>query len=927
MSKYYIGNQQSWEEYLRHATYEDIKGEIRNSSIAERMAILRQTREIVTSRRAMVSKISKGFGSMNNTLKEGFTSIESAIRDTNGTLEELKSSFDYNMALLIDQLQLQNQTTMAMLDKLETIHSTLENPLVTQARELFRIGSERMLKGLLDKALDAFLESAAKDETNFLTQLLIGKLFLYGVNEECNVVDLGRAERHLLSAARYARAESRQLPEASKYEAEALLHAAISYYAMTNREITNGNKDAAQRAIKRAYELASEATRVSPQLSEGHYHKAKFAALIGDGKASAESLETAISIDEGYSVKAQEDKDFRYVRKDISSLFDRLKSKSERKAMRRLRMCEAFLTDWHYPTIEAKTAKQEIKQLIDEAKKCLANESYFDNQDAIRLLQEAEQIFQSLTVHNFALHSLSIHTGRVTSLTFSPNQAYLASGGADSHIHIWLTHDNQHKYTLRGHNHGIADLQFSHDGQALASVDKKGVIKIWNVEDGTLLFDLVDNTPSPVQYMAFSPDDTLLAAGYYDHRVILWRMDDGTPYRVLTGHKSSVDTLVFNQDGALLATGSPDNSAILWDVENGTELHTFFGCSGLANSLLFSPRGDRLIIGANEGSVSFYSLTDGEKVHELEARPGAVSWLSLSPDCTMLATLNFGKALQLWDLQTGKLVHNLKPFSPGVSSVRFSPDGTTLAGNDYQDRSVKLWSTSNGRLLHVIAGSVSCNTFSPDGSFFVTGDETGSLKFWGRAIKKQKDGFEPEIRSSVMDDDWTPPASQATGADDGGAGGAGVPLPESAVGGYEPAPRPERPIQTESHEPVRESGPRRSTATEFHDLVEPAEPAEIESQEELLRRELELLEQQPVHQIDADDLSDFVEVLPDPGNGTIDDEPENGIDADAIGRTPEEQAIIDERIRNQKCYICGDDIGVIARLAGIRVCNKHYFDD
>ena len=66
----------------------------------------------------------------------------------------------------------------------------------------YRIACERLVKGLLDKSLEAFLESARKDDTNFMTHLMIGKLYLYGVNGDINLLNVKKAEFHLRAAAR-----------------------------------------------------------------------------------------------------------------------------------------------------------------------------------------------------------------------------------------------------------------------------------------------------------------------------------------------------------------------------------------------------------------------------------------------------------------------------------------------------------------------------------------------------------------------------------------------------------------------------------------------------------------------------------------------------------------------------------------------------
>jgi hypothetical protein len=197
----------------------------------------------------------------------------------------------------------------------------------------------------------------------------------------------------------------------------------------------------------------------------------------------------------------------------------------------------------------------------------------------------------------------------------------------------------------------------------------------------------------------------------------------------------------------LLATGSPDNSAILWDLTKGTILHTFLGCSGLANCVTFNADDRLLITGANDGSVRFYETQTGRLAHNLPERSGSVSWLTVGPDQKILATINHGSAVQLWDISQGRQLHELKPFSSGVTSLRFSPDGTVLAANDYQDRSVKLWNVRDGKLMHVIAGNLTCSAFNPDGTTLVTGDETGSLRFWGRMVMT-REAYELQVERS-----------------------------------------------------------------------------------------------------------------------------------------------------------------------------------
>ncbi len=897
MFHFYIGSQTRWDKYLKNTTvFKGIRGDIRRSSKKEQVAISEQTQEIVASREVLAKKFAAGFDSINVTIESGFGRLENIINGVGASIDALRASFDYNMALLIEQVQIQSQTMFHLLQRMDAIHSTLENPTLTQAREHYRIGCDRLSKGLLDKAVEAFHESAKKDDANFMTQLMLGKLYLYGVNEECNVLDLKKAEEHLRAAARYAKAEARLLPEASRYAGEALLHASISCYAQANEKVIEGKTAEAQQFLQASFELATQATENYPQLSEGFYHQAKFAALLGDGKTASASLKRAIELDEAYCLKADTDFDFRFVLSDVNQLFRGLRNKSADEVRLKLQKTEALLNEWIYASAEARNAEAEIRRLLSETEAYLARNTYFDNREAINMIQQAEQTFKSLLVHKSVHHTIAAHTSRVNSLAFSSDQATLASGGADGVIHLWRLPENQLAFSLQGHQEAITHLAFSNNGRMLASVDRRGNVKLWHVGTGTLICSLMDGA-TPVHCIAFSPDDSKLAVGGYDRQATVWDVVDGSLIYTLSGHKSSVDTVVFSRDGKLLATGSPDNTAILWEVDTGKLLQTFFGCSGLTNCLAFCANDTQLICGSSDGSVRFYDARDGKLLHTLPERSGTVSWMALSPNSNFLATVHYGKAIQLWDVPNGKLLHNLKPFSPGITSVRFSPDGIILAASDFQDRSVKLWNVQDGKLVHVIAGNLTCAEFSPDGATLITGDETGSLKFWGRMVVT-REAFEASQKRKSMPGGTTP------------AGRAASPRPAPAGAASPSAHRAPAPNVPGAASPAKPNGPTRPN------------PA-VHPKAEGPRQRTEPLQQPAGTRASAQPQTATKTVQQKFGTSTNIDGNPYELELERLLEKQKRQA---EKLEKMgRCLECGKKLGVFAKMWGLKFCKEHGF--
>lgn len=87
------------------------------------------------------------------------------------------------------------------------------------------------------------------------------------------------------------------------------------------------------------------------------------------------------------------------------------------------------------------------------------------------------------------MHTLNAHTSVANCVQHSPNGRYLATGGSDSLIALWDTHEWVCKHTLAKSTSAIHHLSFSFDGAYIVSgcgAEKDGQpgIDIANVESG-----------------------------------------------------------------------------------------------------------------------------------------------------------------------------------------------------------------------------------------------------------------------------------------------------------------------------------------------------------------------------------------------------------------------------------------------------------
>jgi WD40 repeat protein len=111
----------------------------------------------------------------------------------------------------------------------------------------------------------------------------------------------------------------------------------------------------------------------------------------------------------------------------------------------------------------------------------------------------------------------------VTSMLFSPNQAYVASAYWDNVVKIVDLRTGADHAVLQGHTGSIWSIAFSRDSRYIATASADRTVRLWSVDTGSQLAVLEGHTWD-VQGVAFSPDGMLLASGSADGTVRLWQV-------------------------------------------------------------------------------------------------------------------------------------------------------------------------------------------------------------------------------------------------------------------------------------------------------------------------------------------------------------------------------------------------------------------
>ena len=244
--------------------------------------------------------------------------LSSEIRDH---LREMKLEMQWGFSLVVDRLEKQIKIVSDIALRLDSIHQTLKSPLITQATELWQLGEDYFKRGLLDRALEKFLQSEQKNDVFFPLQLRIGTLFLDGRNSECNVINLSEAERHLLLAARYALAEQKATENAIEYAGKAYYRAAQAAYLIGADDQRCGNIEGTKECLERALAHLVKAAKYWPEFQGVLFLRAKCYALLENKQEALECIRILSDTDRTFYSAAMEDGDFSTIRQDVDGVF------------------------------------------------------------------------------------------------------------------------------------------------------------------------------------------------------------------------------------------------------------------------------------------------------------------------------------------------------------------------------------------------------------------------------------------------------------------------------------------------------------------------------------------------------------------------------------------------------------------------------
>lgn len=300
---------------------------------------------------------------------------------------------------------------------------------------------------------------------------------------------------------------------------------------------------------------------------------------------------------------------------------------------------------------------------------------------------------------------------QVDCIAFSPVGHRVATMSPDNEILFWDVEKAEREGSFYGSYYGshIRSMMFSPDGTLLLLAPEKGHLIVFRISDAWPERMIPEEDTIEMEFRAatFSPDGTMIATAVAN-RIDIWKLvADPKPQ---LGDNFTYEELLANIE----ALRQPEAPALTINTEGET-----------LNCIAYTPDGQNIVAAAMDGTVRLWNVATATAtaVRDFKGHRDAVCDVDISNDGTTLVTASADSTIRLWNMTTAKEQLCIDKHHGLVLSVDLAPDGSWLASAS-NDGTVAVWDAATGKCKKQFkpgGDKWSRVAISPDGRYLVAG--------------------------------------------------------------------------------------------------------------------------------------------------------------------------------------------------------------
>lgn len=287
-------------------------------------------------------------------------------------------------------------------------------------------------------------------------------------------------------------------------------------------------------------------------------------------------------------------------------------------------------------------------------------------------------------------------------------------------------------------NNAITSVAFSPNGRYLASGDRSGKVVVWDAVGLQPLGAPIGELDGEISYLAFNARSSVLGAG--DGQTIqTWNVVNqqagGNPYTDIPELVDGQIPASIAGDGSLLALRTPEY-IVVWDTRISNEAIRFYSGSFKEppGFLTFNQDGTWLAYTLENDAYAVSTVNAEISTFPMQGHTDRITRLAFNPIFpNILATGGRDTSIRLWDVESWLPTDNLsaqqaKPTGQMltapltghrdyITSLIFSPDGKTLASGS-RDTTIRFWNwqgtSSLAETFYQHESEIFSPTYTPD---------------------------------------------------------------------------------------------------------------------------------------------------------------------------------------------------------------------
>jgi ribosome assembly protein SQT1 len=311
------------------------------------------------------------------------------------------------------------------------------------------------------------------------------------------------------------------------------------------------------------------------------------------------------------------------------------------------------------------------------------------------------------------------HKESVLTVGFSPtDQRVLVTGGQDDVAVLWGLEDAwgggvkcTQRCRLEGHTDSVIQVAFCHDGKYVATGGYDGTVRIWLAENGSLVHAL-EGPSKEVEWIMWHPKGYVILAGSTDTMAWMWWAPTGKLMQIFAGHAQSVTCGAWGLGGKVIVTGSEDKSVIVWNPKQGTPQQTIRNVhDSTVVTMCSHPDAPLVVTGSEDAVARVVQIETGKVVATLSGHLDSVEAVGFSNappgGMTLLATASMDGKAMIWDGKTFDLRCTLTDHFERGGIVKFKwlpvQYGNMLC-TCATDATLRLFNAMTGQCLRTLRG-------------------------------------------------------------------------------------------------------------------------------------------------------------------------------------------------------------------------------